>query len=38
VQHLEEHQGLDRSMALQQMLQLYAEGLHENVPVHTWPV
>jgi hypothetical protein len=37
VQTLQER-GLDRSVALQQMLQRYAEGLHENVPVHTWPV
>ncbi|GAA3449195.1 glutamate-cysteine ligase family protein [Dactylosporangium matsuzakiense] len=38
VQHFEEHEGLDRQKALQKMLQRYAEGLHENVPVHTWPV
>ncbi|MFI5913961.1 glutamate--cysteine ligase [Dactylosporangium sp. NPDC051541] len=37
VQHLEEHHNLDRTTALQKMLQRYSEGLHENVPVHTWP-
>ena len=38
VQRLQERDGLDRPTALQRMLQRYAEGLHENVPVHTWPV
>jgi hypothetical protein len=38
VRRLQERHGLDRSTALQQMLQRYAEGLHENVPVHTWPL
>jgi hypothetical protein len=38
VRKLQERDGLDRHSALQQMLQRYAEGLHENVPVHTWPL
>ncbi|WP_433612075.1 glutamate--cysteine ligase [Dactylosporangium sp. CA-139114] len=33
-----EERGLSRPDALRQMLQRYAEGLHENVPVHTWPI
>nr|BFE64271.1 glutamate-cysteine ligase family protein [Dactylosporangium thailandense] len=33
-----EERGLSRSDALRTMLQRYAEGLHENVPVHTWPI
>ncbi|MER7005273.1 glutamate--cysteine ligase [Dactylosporangium sp. NPDC000555] len=38
VRSLQERHGLDRPMALRQMLLRYSEGLHENVPVHTWPV
>ncbi|WP_433054329.1 glutamate--cysteine ligase [Dactylosporangium sp. CS-033363] len=37
VQDLEDR-GHSRPEALQLMLRRYAEGLHENVPVHTWPV
>ncbi|WP_432833591.1 glutamate--cysteine ligase [Dactylosporangium sp. CA-092794] len=35
---LQERHRLERPTALRQMLQRYSEGLHENVPVHTWPV
>ncbi|GAA2368372.1 glutamate--cysteine ligase [Dactylosporangium salmoneum] len=38
VQSLEQRHHLDRPAALRQMLQRYSEGLHENVPVHTWPI
>ncbi|MEU7865614.1 glutamate--cysteine ligase [Dactylosporangium sp. NPDC049140] len=33
-----EARGATRPEALRKMLQRYTEGLHENVPVHTWPV
>ncbi|WP_426509058.1 glutamate--cysteine ligase [Dactylosporangium sp. McL0621] len=33
-----EARGATRPEALRKMLQRYSEGLHENVPVHTWPV
>jgi hypothetical protein len=36
-QRLEER-GLDRQEALRQMLISYAENMHANEPVHTWPV
>ncbi|MGE9807541.1 glutamate--cysteine ligase [Janibacter sp. G1551] len=35
VRRLEER-GLDRAEALRQMLALYTEQMHENMPVHTW--
>ncbi len=33
-----ESRGLNRDEALRQMLVLYAENMHANEPVHTWPV
>ena len=33
-----EAQGLDRQSALAAMLRSYAENMHSNEPVHTWPV
>ncbi|MEP6629811.1 MAG: glutamate--cysteine ligase [Lapillicoccus sp.] len=33
-----EERGLDRNEALRQMLVLYAENMHANEPVHTWPL
>ena len=30
--------GLDRRAAITRMLELYAEGMHSNEPVHTWPL
>lgn len=33
-----EERGMARQEALSTMLQLYAEGMHANEPVHTWPV
>ena len=30
--------GLDRQKALAEMLRLYAEHMHSNEPVHTWPL
>ena len=36
--HRLEERGLDRDEALRQMLVLYAENMHANEPVHTWPV
>ncbi len=33
-----ESRGLNRDEALRQMLILYAENMHANEPVHTWPV
>ncbi|MEV8516141.1 glutamate--cysteine ligase [Dactylosporangium sp. NPDC051484] len=38
VRSLQERHRLERPLALRQMLLRYSEGLHENVPVHTWPV
>lgn len=37
VRRLEER-GLDRREALRQMLRIYAEHMHENLPAHTWPL
>ena len=37
VRRLEER-GADRPTALSGMLRLYAEGMHSNEPVHTWPL
>jgi hypothetical protein len=36
--HALEERGADRATALRQMLELYAEGMHSNEPVHTWQV
>ena len=36
VRRLEER-GLTRHEALRQMLVAYAENMHANAPVHTWP-
>ncbi len=36
--HRLQERGLDRDEALRQMLVLYAENMHANEPVHTWPV
>ena len=33
-----EERGLTREEALRQMLEIYAEYMHANEPVHTWPV
>jgi hypothetical protein len=33
-----EERGADRIEALHQMLTRYAEGMHSNEPVHTWPL
>ena len=33
-----EQRGLERPEALRQMLVAYAENMHENAPVHTWPL
>ncbi len=33
-----EERGLAREEALRQMLEIYAEYMHANEPVHTWPV
>jgi hypothetical protein len=33
-----EARGLDRQSALAAMLEAYAEHMHSNEPVHTWPV
>ena len=30
--------GMDRQKALAEMLRLYAEHMHSNEPVHTWPL
>ena len=38
VQDLQDRHHLARRPALRQMLQRYAEGLHINEPVHTWPI
>jgi gamma-glutamyl:cysteine ligase YbdK (ATP-grasp superfamily) len=33
-----QERGLDRREALTAMLKAYADGMHANVPVHTWPL
>ena len=33
-----ERRGLSRPRALRQMLRLYSEGMHSNLPVHTWEI
>ena len=33
-----EERGLDRPAALREMLRLYAEHMHANVPAHEWPL
>jgi hypothetical protein len=38
VDRLEVRHNLDRMSALRCMLERYSEGLHENEPVHTWPI
>ncbi|MEH1129996.1 glutamate--cysteine ligase [Micromonospora sp. CPCC 206061] len=35
---LEDNDNLDRRSALRQVLKRYIEHMHENVPVHEWPV
>jgi gamma-glutamyl:cysteine ligase YbdK (ATP-grasp superfamily) len=36
--HALERAGADRASALTEMLRRYAEGMHANEPVHTWPI
>ncbi|GIF15942.1 glutamate--cysteine ligase [Actinoplanes teichomyceticus] len=36
--HLLERQGMDRQRALHEMLRRYLPLMHENIPVHEWPV
>jgi hypothetical protein len=38
VQRYEDRHHLDRLSALREMLHRYADRLHQNEPVHTWPV
>jgi len=38
VRALEKERHLDRLEALREMMQRYAEHMHSNEPVHTWPV
>ncbi|MFI7587546.1 glutamate--cysteine ligase [Spongisporangium articulatum] len=33
-----EARGADRAAALTEMLRMYAQGMHANEPVHTWPL